>query len=110
CLSFLLIPRPPSSTLFPYTTLFRSELEVVNGGAAVHRDDRDRASPHQRNQERAQTDFDHVSAKHREDAAPPFRGRGDLVDDVSQVLRGEDPWQRVDESRERPVRGKRRLG
>src|SRR5712691_7504175 len=36
--------------------------------------------------------------------------RGDLVDDVSQVLRGEDPWQRVDEGRERPIRGKRRLG
>src|SRR5437867_9967917 len=24
CFSFLLIPRPPRSTLFPYTTLFRS--------------------------------------------------------------------------------------
>src|SRR5262249_61247926 len=24
CLLFLMIPRPPSSTLFPYTTLFRS--------------------------------------------------------------------------------------
>src|SRR5205085_9197173 len=24
CLSFLMIPRPPTSTLFPYTTLFRS--------------------------------------------------------------------------------------
>src|SRR5207249_5397399 len=26
CLFFLLIPRPPRSTLFPYTTLFRSEV------------------------------------------------------------------------------------
>src|SRR5438552_18873938 len=25
---FLLIPRPPRSTLFPYTTLFRSRLEL----------------------------------------------------------------------------------
>src|SRR5690349_21864208 len=25
---FILIPRPPRSTLFPYTTLFRSELEA----------------------------------------------------------------------------------
>src|SRR5207249_11664040 len=25
---FSLIPRPPTSTLFPYTTLFRSKLEV----------------------------------------------------------------------------------
>src|ERR1039457_5699084 len=29
---FLMIRRPPRSTLFPYTTLFRS---VVRGGAAV---------------------------------------------------------------------------
>ena len=28
CLFFLMIRRPPRSTLFPYTTLFRSECEV----------------------------------------------------------------------------------
>src|ERR1017187_10843711 len=28
---FLMIRRPPRSTLFPYTTLFRSELEPVAG-------------------------------------------------------------------------------
>ncbi len=64
----------------------------MNGGAAVHRDDRDRASPHQRDQERAETDFDDVPAKHREDPAATSRGRGDLVNDISKVLRGEDPW------------------
>src|SRR5205809_5140048 len=37
---FLIIPPPPTSTLFPYTTLFRSldlkrELEVHHGVAAV---------------------------------------------------------------------------
>src|SRR3712207_8403520 len=30
-LFFLMIRRPPRSTLFPYTTLFRSELEVALG-------------------------------------------------------------------------------
>src|SRR5206468_11287525 len=30
---FLLIPRPPISTLFPYTTLFRSRFEV---GSSCH--------------------------------------------------------------------------
>src|ERR1035437_8458085 len=30
CLFFLMIRRPPRSTLFPYTTLFRSMLEVAN--------------------------------------------------------------------------------
>src|SRR5437660_6262008 len=32
-LFFLMIPRPPRSTLFPYTTLFRSDLEAA--GATV---------------------------------------------------------------------------
>src|SRR5439155_20680314 len=30
---FLLVPRPPRSTLFPYTTLFRSEAANPDGGA-----------------------------------------------------------------------------
>src|SRR3712207_6906693 len=29
---FLMIPRPPRSTLLPYTTLFRSGLALVRGG------------------------------------------------------------------------------
>src|SRR5206468_5966218 len=31
---FLMIPRPPRSTLFPYTTLFRSQIFDRSGGAA----------------------------------------------------------------------------
>src|SRR2546430_17553231 len=37
---FLMIRRPPRSTLFPYTTLFRSHRGVVSGcagGGGVHR-------------------------------------------------------------------------
>src|SRR2546430_17607724 len=43
---FLMIRRPPRSTLFPYTTLFRSRLQLLHhrpprgpprGGAALHR-------------------------------------------------------------------------
>src|SRR5437660_12584331 len=30
CLFFLMIPRPPTSTLFPYTTLFRSKQQQVS--------------------------------------------------------------------------------
>src|SRR5437870_3811975 len=30
-LFFLLIPRPPRSTLFPYTTLFRSRTDLFRG-------------------------------------------------------------------------------
>src|SRR3989442_1197570 len=41
CVFFLMIRRPPRSTLFPYTTLFRSSgerLVVLEGRVAVHRD------------------------------------------------------------------------
>src|SRR2546422_8249375 len=44
CFFFLMIRRPPRSTLFPYTTLFRSEClgvriaEAVAAGAARRRD------------------------------------------------------------------------
>src|SRR2546422_9804460 len=34
-----MIRRPPRSTLFPYTTLFRSHLVLVEGHPAVVRDD-----------------------------------------------------------------------
>src|SRR5262245_64962909 len=33
----LLAPRPPSSTLFPYTTLFRSHLDAAGLGERLHR-------------------------------------------------------------------------
>src|SRR5256886_16317605 len=32
---FLMIRRPPRSTLFPYTTLFRSHQDAVAGGAGL---------------------------------------------------------------------------
>src|SRR5690348_18500238 len=35
---FLLIRRPPRSTLFPYTTLFRSDAELHVGAAGIHAD------------------------------------------------------------------------
>src|SRR3712207_7930088 len=42
CFFFLMIRRPPRSTLFPYTTLFRSDIQVRNrgtiGGAVAHAD------------------------------------------------------------------------
>src|SRR3712207_8280501 len=32
---FLMIRRPPRSTLFPYTTLFRSCLEIINSNLEI---------------------------------------------------------------------------
>src|SRR2546422_9062860 len=34
---FLMIRRPPRSTLFPYTTLFRSLHDLADGGVLGHR-------------------------------------------------------------------------
>src|SRR5216684_7545763 len=34
---FLMIRRPPRSTLFPYTTLFRSDAESMRSKPTVHR-------------------------------------------------------------------------
>src|SRR5574343_700472 len=45
---FLMIRRPPRSTLFPYTTLFRSHLRRLHRRGAVRRSDGDsvcRSSP-----------------------------------------------------------------
>src|SRR5262245_63435339 len=41
---FLMIPRPPRSTLFPYTTLFRSPLLRRRGPAGEGRDRRRRGA------------------------------------------------------------------
>src|SRR5438874_11874992 len=35
---FLMMPRPPRSTLFPYTTLFRSRRGRALGAGALHAD------------------------------------------------------------------------
>src|SRR5437762_5490546 len=47
---FFMIPRPPGSTLFPYTTLFRSrEPGLLEAGRALYR--------HRRAQERGREDL-----------------------------------------------------
>src|SRR3712207_9371828 len=39
CFFFLMIRRPPRSTLFPYTTLFRSDAVILEGDHGIdHRD------------------------------------------------------------------------
>src|SRR5687767_15458762 len=44
-LFFLMIRRPPRSTLFPYTTLFRAGAQAAPGHAAVQREERQRPGP-----------------------------------------------------------------
>src|SRR3712207_7941091 len=53
CFCFLMIRRPPRSTLFPYTTLFRSDCTInaagnaCAGGAALPTDGDDIAQAHE---------------------------------------------------------------
>src|SRR5438094_1001652 len=70
---FLLIRRPPRSTLFPYTTLFRSRARLLPGGDAPHflqllEQALFRVEPPGRIHE------------HRVDAAPPGARRRDRVE------------------------------
>src|SRR4029079_14846206 len=48
---FLMIRRPPRSTLFPYTTLFRSRLRHAGAPGVRRRDDRGPRRPPQRSEE-----------------------------------------------------------
>src|SRR5207237_9055395 len=50
-LSFLIIPRPPRSPLFPYTTLFRSLLRLALAGW-LHRPFRRGGQPHRQSRPR----------------------------------------------------------
>src|SRR2546430_8903937 len=43
-----MIRRPPRSTLFPYTTLFRSDRELPSAGAAPHHDQKNPSGPRSR--------------------------------------------------------------
>src|SRR5262245_62952357 len=46
-LLFLMIRRPPRSTLFPYTTLFRSDRTEANPNEPLFRSDRTEANPNE---------------------------------------------------------------
>src|SRR5438093_10680775 len=55
---FLMIRRPPRSTLFPYTTLFRSYLNIYNNYfKAPWMPDRTEANPNELNQDDARYGF-----------------------------------------------------
>src|SRR3712207_6967566 len=49
-----MIRRPPRSTLFPYTTLFRSDERAARAEALAHAREDARVEPHRPREERAQ--------------------------------------------------------
>src|SRR5438874_13597427 len=62
---FLMIRRPPRSTLFPYTTLFRSQVRLDQAGDHVHR--------------RPLRGEDQVDADRSEEHTSELQSRRDLV-------------------------------
>jgi len=91
----------PAATSFARAAV-RGQLEVMDGGAAVHRDGRDGPPLHQGDQQRTEAHLDDVAAEHCDDRASSRR-RHDLIDDEPQILRGENRRQRVEECGERPI-------
>src|SRR6266480_5507101 len=75
-----MIRRPPRSTLFPYTTLFRSQAGGRLGNRRWYRSDRDRAQPRPRPQRgpcRSQAWRHRLSPLAAATAPGPRRGRMD---------------------------------
>src|SRR5690606_40467970 len=68
CFFFLWSPRPPRSTLFPYTTLFRSPLRQPLHGAPPRRRDQHRHTGRRRH------------GPSRAETVPAHRGRGGAGD------------------------------
>src|SRR5438034_10997365 len=79
---FLMIPRPPRSTLFPYTTLFRSQAQGVGGQPSGVTDGRENR-PAARD---VVGEPDVAGLVHRDAAQPAVLPCGD-----GRVLRGERP-------------------
>src|SRR6266853_6564105 len=96
-LFFLMIRRPPRSTLFPYTTLFRSAGDRAGRTGARTRDRRDaRPAGQRRDLGFARARLPH--ARHRERVRPRDRharpARADVVRCNSPLRRGAQRWQR----------------
>src|SRR3712207_7471649 len=85
CIFFLMIRRPPRSTLFPYTTLFRSHLGHADGGgppggvASGGRDARSEAAERHRRDHRRGTPHAHYCRPRSEEHTSELQSRQYLV-------------------------------
>src|SRR3712207_8303050 len=71
-----MIRRPPRSTLFPYTTLFRSEVPAVAADAALAVEDRPR---------RIEPDGEHDGERDREQQGQQREGDGRSEEHTSEL-------------------------
>src|SRR2546425_2342572 len=78
-----MIRRPPRSTLFPYTTLFRSQVEILREEEARQR--RDDVREHQDRDEREQDQSEDLSRNKRSQLFDGTQGLEDPVQDAKHT-------------------------
>src|SRR5574341_2037433 len=71
------------------------DLEIMDDAGAVHRYGTNDASLHKINDERAEADFNRVSAHAEDDRSISPMRPGNLPRDVFETLRGKNVWQTV---------------
>src|SRR5947208_13143643 len=84
CLFLLMIQRPPISTLFPYTTLFRSKQLIRNG----------RSASLQRTFKKSFTSFSHSTRNKTRDGLIRVRNIRALNGRFNKLLRSEERFSR----------------
>src|SRR5437763_15441542 len=93
-LFFLMRPRPPSSTLFPYTTLFRSREVLLNEGARFLLGDAQLAGERERSLPVDGAEVDRLGARPHLGCHLPLRHAEDdrrgLTMDVTALFEGLD--------------------
>src|SRR5690349_22496622 len=77
-----MIPRPPRSTLFPYTTLFRSNAGAGRGGGAFRRRSRRSGGERRRPRRSRRSRIRRSSARSRRDT---WSGRGRSEEHTSEL-------------------------
>src|SRR5206468_10014777 len=79
-LFFLSLPLPPTSTLFPYTTLFRSEQPSSHAGQFVSHRDREKPPSHHEAHDTSRGQLrDNRQADRSEEHTSELQSRSDLV-------------------------------
>src|SRR5438094_2284315 len=72
CFFFLMIRRPPRSTLFPYTTLFRSQQPLGVIAGEVRFPDPDRDAAHEPREQQSALDLSARSEEHTSELQSPY--------------------------------------
>src|SRR5438034_11816548 len=101
-----MIPRPPRSTLFPYTTLFRSHREHEQADRFLRHGARQEEEAPEEGDEQARGDARDPTTRrlHAQEVRGQDDSRGDQRKESCAWTRGESPatWNTADQSSEYP--------